>query len=83
MEIFKITTTFILIACFVSCNKYTKDQKCTKTSDGNDQCEKNDKYVEDEDEPMFYDEEEISEDTTEQNKEKLVQWDPVKVCYLL
>lgn len=82
-----ITTTVLSITTTVSCNKYTKDQtKCTKDSDGAEHCMIKDEYEDDEDAPMFYEDEDedsdqkspSAEDSSTQNG-RLNQWDPVRV----
>ena len=67
--------SLLMLLTLASCNKYTKD-RCSKDKNGNEQCEKRDEFEEDEDddEPVFY---EIEDKLKE--RERLFQWDPVKV----
>lgn len=76
----KLLLLLLTSLILVSCNKYTKDQKCTKDKDGNEQCEKKDEYEEDDDEgPEFYEEE--GEIDKWKGRERLFQWDPIRAGY--
>jgi len=71
-----------VIACLVHvvlCLRYHRDgQECIQDKHGNEHCYKKSEYVEeDEDMPMFYDE----ESNTKTNKEPLFIWDPIRVGY--
>ncbi|XP_065676463.1 transmembrane prolyl 4-hydroxylase-like [Hydra vulgaris] len=65
----------LLVVCSTTCNKYTKEERCSKNqSDG--VCEKASEFEEDDDEPFFY---EIDEKLA--GREKLFKWDPIRKGY--
>ena len=77
MKIVTLGSTLFLswTITIVLCNKYTKDgQECTKDKHGNEHCYKKDEFDEEDDEPMFYEEDPIG-------KDPLFIWDPVRVWY--
>ena len=87
MDLKLLAILLVLSVITASCNKYTKNQTCTKDSTGSEHCMKKDEYeTEDDEEPVFYDEEEEGKknvNESSEKKERLNQWDPVRVrkCY--
>lgn len=92
MEIKLIVILAAISIVTISCNKYTKNQTCTKDSHGVEHCMKKDEYDETEfedEEPEFYEEDDEdaaaadgrqkNKDKSSKEKKRLTQWDPVKV----
>lgn len=72
---------YIVVACLLvavaQCTRYHRDgQECIQDKNGNEHCYKKSEYPEDDDEdmPMFYDEE-----SNTKSRQPLFIWDPVRV----